>query len=279
MSDRTKINESQTVSLTIIDTQTTHQERYSSILDIITPLYKYLFDSIKFCSQSEPKFHFPEVKIIIYYYNLPVSIFNVSFDNGVVLYNSDNKIKLSSISPQHAALDILITKIFEECSQGVSNIENLETNTIEFCDRKVNNIRDELKVFESDKRSYVLIKKDVEEGKITEDEINLFFVPKYQIFRILESRGVINFLNNNKLDEEYRHFKVLYDACKDDESNSREQKVVPYIPHNFQYLSEQEKKSYVEKYHMTMEEFKKICDEDHKDCIVKEFEKDKHDNK
>lgn len=324
MSGMIKIGENQSVSLIIKGTQTVYEKKYYSIMDIIIPLYNYLFDSVKFRSWNEQNFNFPEIKIIIYYFNLPVTIFNVSLDNGVLLYNDDNKIKLSSISPQHAALDILITKMYEKgylwsdvkisekldpqngsnfnanltlrsdakfpepvtmeihdpkTKEKLSMSEQLDHSSFMRCEQKVEDIGNELKVFESDKRSYVLIKRDVEEGKIIEDEINPFFVPKYQIFKVLESRGAINFSDNCKLEEEYRLFRTLYDVCKEDESNSREWRMVPYVPHNFQYLSEQEKKSYVEKFQMTLEEFEKRCDETREKSLNKDFGRNKIDDK
>ena len=112
------------------------------------------------------------------------------------------------------------------------------------------------RIFVSDKKVYQSIKKDIQEGKISLDEINPFFVEKFQIFKILESRNVINFDSDNNINSEYEIFIDLYNACNDDINTDKKidaQQI--YIPHNYHFMTLEKKKEYARKYNMTVKQF------------------------
>src|SRR5581483_8177583 len=120
------------------------------------------------------------------------------------------------------------------------------------------NTNDEnLNIFASDKKSYVKIKFDVENGFLKKDQIHPLFVIKYQIFQILESRGVINFLSDEQIKTEYDIYITLYDACKEEneDNEDKEKKASVWIPPNYHYLTDEKKEEYATKYKMNRAEF------------------------
>ena len=61
-----------------------------------------------------------------------------------------------------------------------------------------------------------MITADIKRGIISKDDINPSFALKFDIFKILEHRGVINFLCNTNIDDEIKEFHKLYDVCCED---------------------------------------------------------------
>lgn len=129
-----------------------------------------------------------------------------------------------------------------------------------------NRCNEQIKIFESDKKSYTQVKKDISLGILKKSEINPFFSVKFDVFKLLESRKEINFENNNNINSEYEIFNQLYNLAdsSDDEIISKneinglflepnEDKV--YVPHNFYYYTESQKEEYAKKYKMTLDQF------------------------
>ena len=114
---------------------------------------------------------------------------------------------------------------------------------------------DKLRVFESDKFSYVSIKRDLEKGALKREDINPCFELKYLIFKVLESRNSIDFTKNDNISTEYELFKILYDECNENNQNNCKPIVKVYIPHNYQYMSKERKEEYARKYKMTLKQF------------------------
>lgn len=127
-------------------------------------------------------------------------------------------------------------------------------------DKRVEQFRrnEKFKMFESDKGSYIKIKKDIDSGLIKASEVHPFFALKYQIFKLLESRKVINFSKNDNIVDEYKLFRELYEEC-DEDNQKNNKKCDPvkkvYIPHNYQYMTDTDKELYANKYNLTKTQF------------------------
>ena len=123
-----------------------------------------------------------------------------------------------------------------------------------------------LPIFESDKKSYSQMKQDILQGIIKVDNINPSFIYKYHIFKVLETRNAIDFTNNQSIKKEYDIFKELQDECEKDECEedacakdtckpSPMEKVNIYVPHNYSYMTPDQKEHYAKKYKMSQREF------------------------
>ena len=302
------------------------------------------------------KSNLSNMRITILHFHIPITIFKLGYNKGLVLYNEDNYIKACSIVPSFAPIDmafcrmmdsvydkqngmdnyplqVLLTKLVQPMSETMTNTNMLveksassvnpmgevnpqkigsnitatknsgsvhasktrhtnllekaknvqegpekvkivtpkkdrgfdekfetkkETERTERIEAKRNN--ENLKVFTSDKKSYVLIKKDLENGSLKRENMNPYFVLKYQIFKILELRKSVDFTNDDNIVQEYELFTSLYDACDD---NAKEdcslinpkpiEKI--YIPPNYQYMTKEKKEEYAKKYKMSLKQF------------------------
>lgn len=249
--------------------------------------------------------------IIHYYSDCPVITFYLTFDNGFIMYNEENYIKLSSISPQIAIFDTAYKKIIEKKSKEIVNRdlivkcpmiktndkkndnkrhdvfiekgnniaqtfieqrkdfkkyfdEEFEAKKEKERNRKIeeNRNNEKIKVFESDKKTYLQIKKDIDDGILKKENMNPYFVLKYQLFKLLESRGNINFASNANVKDEYELFMDLYNDCTEDEQENIKQDakvfISPdkvYIPPNYNYMTNEKKEEYARKYKMTLKQF------------------------
>jgi hypothetical protein len=251
-----------------------------------------------------------DIQIICYSLGIPITFFKLDYQNGLIFYNENNNIKISSIFPECSACDIAIGQRLNKLSLSETNhldrkntIDCAVTQTINNKSRhnnlltkaklvqqsventnkenkrrkrqkdddrnqsqnsKITNEQipqyrssDKFKVFESDKRSYKLIKKDIMDGTLKSEDINPFFVLKYDIFKILESRNSINFDSNDNINEEYSIFAELYDDCLniDSTDNEKTKTINVYIPPNYNYMSDEKKNEYAKKYKMTRKQF------------------------
>lgn len=93
------------------------------------------------------------------------------------------------------------------------------------------------RIFESDKNSYFLMKKDINEGKLKEDNISVLFKQKYPIFKFMDENGDLN------LDNEFEIYSELFNGLYEDQLETDDNESC-YIPHNYHYLSEEEKLKY-----------------------------------
>jgi len=132
--------------------------------------------------------------------------------------------------------------------------------------------------FESDKKSYLQLKKDIENGLIKSTEIHPYFILRYHIFKVLELRGAINFTNSDHILTEYNLFTDLYEAYEEDNDQDTRsaslatdtidttntepcvrckpaKSIKPYIPHNYKYMTDSNKEAYAKKYKMSRREF------------------------
>lgn len=302
-----------------------------------------IFDSYNLLIRM--KYNLQYMRITILHYNIPVTIFKIGYNNGLILYNEDNFIKACSIAPSFATIDMTLCKVMNNkevcmnnlplqkllqttdhhnnvsdlnmapqketiCQKNITNAKDNNTNIAsineksklrhntfienakiaqqqvpnvkinkpiknkkfdeEFENKKekerkerieANRNNENLKVFVSDKKSYVLIKKDLEDGNLKRENMNPYFVVKYQIFKILDSRKSIDFTNDNNIKDEYTLYTTLLEACNDDNSNEDCSLINPkpiakvYIPHNYQYMTQDKKEEYAKKYKMSLKQF------------------------
>ena len=117
-------------------------------------------------------------------------------------------------------------------------------------------INDKLKVYTSDRHSYFQIKKDIDEDNFDEVHIHPAFAIKYSIFKVLVARGEI-VQDEPNIEHEYSIFADLYEDCMDDSSEDEGPTPVSnvYVPHNYFYLSSQEKEELAARYSMTPKQF------------------------
>lgn len=332
-----------------------HWMNNNFLSDLYTNLHSYRID-------------LADVKITNYYMNIPMTTFSLCYKNGLIMYDTENYIKLATIFPQYQPIDLLLAKVFvngattcipirnisaqPHCgtqesvpqndtfshvqenisiceninipNQSVDNIfrmpniishtdEDLQEKKVKFAsiDRKQRHINflerakiakiaknnkivkknnnkivtknnkkefdeefelkkekerekkieenrknEKLKIFESDKRSYIQIKKDIQNGLLLSSSINPYFMLKYEIFKVLEKRNCLDVNSNDNIYEEYDIFRSLYEECDETDADScEEQPVKVYIPHNYQYMSTDKKEEYANKYKMTRHQF------------------------
>ncbi|BCS82948.1 hypothetical protein QLL95_gp1175 [Cotonvirus japonicus] len=119
-------------------------------------------------------------------------------------------------------------------------------------DNKKNISSSKIKLFESDKLAYFMIKKDIEHGIIQQEEINPWFATKYIVFKILDSRKKLDMINNINIKNEYEQFMELYQECIDEEQTIN----LPIeIPYNYHYMTPENKEILYKKYGVTKQEF------------------------
>lgn len=111
---------------------------------------------------------------------------------------------------------------------------------------KKDNEQQQKRIFESDKNSYNLMKKDIEQGKLNEDKISVFFKQKYPIFKFMEENNDLDSENDFEIYNEL--FNDLYGSDTDDDNDNDNDddndKKNQYIPHNYHYMSEKDKEKY-----------------------------------
>lgn len=117
-----------------------------------------------------------------------------------------------------------------------------------------NRENEKYRIFENDKKAFVQIIKDVNDGLLSQDDIHPCFVAKYVVFSILKGRDCINFENNNNLKEEYGIFMDLFQNLEYEDPESGQASSSVHIPHNYLFMSDAEKAECAERNNMTREE-------------------------
>lgn len=144
-------------------------------------------------------------------------------------------------------------------------LENIKSNTTEKNkpldiqtihqnnNQNENNINNpKLRLFSSDKKAYYKVKKDIDNGIISAEEINPLFTLKYQILRVIDNRKILNLDNDDNITKEYDIFMEIHDEYLND-NNIATEKV--YIPHNYHYMSKEKKEEHAKKYRMSLRQF------------------------
>lgn len=258
-------------------------ESYNSLEEAAIAVYTILFDHVN------PT----EILIHCYYLGIRASTFKVDYRNGLTFYNNTNNIKVAAIYPVITVLDSLysekkqveVTKenpfittpkptvstkgnpFITSPKEGDKKSPIIETYgddhyrddhysplvEIDLGSKIPDNVNERERSYLSDKRSYLLIKEDIDKGKLLKDDINPYFVVKYITFKILETR---NILDSNSNDNYQKESEIYWDLINSyDEEIQEEPMKEVYVPHNYNYLSEYQKEEYAKKYNLTVREF------------------------
>jgi len=235
------------------------------------------------------------------YKNINYIVYKIKYDKtDLILYNSADYIRISSISPD---LALFTTNTFEEKKTNLVPIKksnflsemidknprsihqndekikksnfltkskeenkieqmagfhkNNEENKIEQMEefnenddenQIKNTTSEELLLFKNNKRIYYDIKKDILENKLAENALHDSFIIEYQIFKIMETKNCFN----GNIESEFSEYQKLKDIC-DDETPP----VEVFVPHNYHFMTLDEKQKHVDKYNLTIHEFEK----------------------
>lgn len=264
--------------------------KFTSLAEMVGILYQKLHfhKQINFSKDIVIQQLYKNVAIAVYHLNI--------YRNTLVMYNENNHIQITSLFPEYMAVDQAFIKqygknnephlseknnhtylcnacptaneprkkirhqsLFDKAKQAEqSKKESIKINNSPPMEKHIENENNQkFRVFQSDKRSYVQIKQDIDAGQLKRDDINPAFILKYQIFKLLDERGSIDFTSDAKIKEEYDIFYELYQVClenDDDDSCVKEPNNV-YIPHNWNYMTDEQKEAYVKKCKMTLPEF------------------------
>lgn len=277
---------------------------HDNIIDCVSSLYQLM--------EQNREETINNLKIVCYYGGVPITVYQLAYDHGLILHNSHNYIQVSSLFPEIKAIDLLLGELITkeilhsskpikpaiqettpmnsllnapqetkprhakmynrfETAKKMQQIKSEESSPIkknkakfdeEFENKKENerNIKilenrtnEKFRMFVSDKKSYQNIKQDIEKGLLKPENMHPYFLPKYQIFKILESRNALDFSSNDKIKEEYEIFSQLYNSYL--EENEEDSTCKVYIPHKYHYMTREEKEEYAKKYKMTLESF------------------------
>lgn len=263
-------------------------EKKYELLDSILLIYDLLI--------NYKNINLSEISLSICYNNVQISEFSLLYEDGLILHNENNNLRIVSVFPQVYILDSILLRLFEkgnkclkpkdkkdllamkkknkkicrsskECTtitntnndSKIHKLSDTKCNNECCIDKeihfKLDNIKlDKLKNFKQDKELYFCIKNDIDNGTFMYDEIHPQFTDKYQLFRILENRNVLNCESNDNINYEYELFKSLYDEIIEDEPIDDIKENV-FIPHNYEYMSNDKKEEYAKKYKLTRQEF------------------------
>lgn len=91
--------------------------------------------------------------------------------------------------------------------------------------------------FEADRNAYYMIKQDLEDKKIS--EVPKLIAHRYPIFEFMDEKDLLN------QDDSAELFQEFYDdVYKEEEDLAKEQEQSSYVPHNIEFLSEEEQAKY-----------------------------------
>ncbi|QGR53774.1 hypothetical protein [Moumouvirus maliensis] len=253
-------------------------EKYSDLFFLFKDIYSEL------CSKKS-KDLVEKMKITKYYMNHAISYFNLKYETGLIMYNENNIIRICDFFPEFTPMDKIIESLYfklenekndysrKSISTKTKNIlqekkprnhkfldkgkkeflvlDTFNKNSTVNKEKSVPEENKDLILFKSDKNSYKLIKNDIDKGILDSKDINIFFADKFLVFKLLETRNCLNLLNDDNIKTEYELFKELYEP----EENIISEEENIYVPHNYHYISEQEKINHAKKYGMSIEEF------------------------
>ncbi len=157
-------------------------------------------------------------------------------------YEQENELIKSQIALQNAELCELSHKIAHERKELRLKMEKEESNR---------------KIFEADRNVYHIIAGKIEEGELEESNVPILFAQKFPVFKIMDSEEK---LNTDDFESEYLLYKQIYDECYPPTNTG---KPSPVKPHNYEYLSPEEKRVYdqqVLEYEYDQEKICIMCD-------------------
>lgn len=126
-------------------------------------------------------------------------------------------------------LKVVVTDNEKNYGEQVYNLNNKKREL----KNKKESVEQKIKKFNADKQAYLLIKNDIKNKKIGEENISVLFKEKYPLFKFLDEKNILN--DPNAFDTYTLLQEELYPQKKIME--------LPYVPHNIEYLGEDEKKN------------------------------------
>jgi hypothetical protein len=99
--------------------------------------------------------------------------------------------------------------------------------------------KERINIFNAGKTSYRRISSDLEEGKI--DDVPLMFQDKYHIYKFMDERDILD--EENDYETYITIFNKMYPPKEDKYADLKK----GYVPHNINYLNEEQRKKYSEK--------------------------------
>ncbi len=155
-------------------------------------------------------------------------------------------------------LDNMKDKLEEDIDNFSKYFDNLNDKK-RFLRKDKDKEKERKRIFESDKRTYSLIKTDILDGKLDKNNVPTLFTSKYPIFEFMDDNNLLD------TDDDYLTYLKLYNDLYPEEANPTNGN--NYVPHNINYLSPKEKEKYAEigdKYKNQIEEFIKNGNSDKK---------------
>jgi len=264
---------------------------FPQLFDKIIKMPKSLNGSL---SMTDLKVMLRTVTIESIYLSVPMTKFSIEYDNGIVLYGDSCVIRIATLFPQLAAFDKMladmtktvpeipkppcraepkrtqlpqVTKPIKQIPEPPKKVVNAPKKMTQEDERfelekenkrnkviEQNRIDEMYRIFENDKKSFVQIEKDINDGLLLQDDIHPCFVAKYVVFSILKERGVINFENNNQSRKEYDVFMDLYKDLEYEDPTIGQAPSNVHIPHNYLFMTDAQKEECADKNGMSRKE-------------------------
>lgn len=95
-------------------------------------------------------------------------------------------------------------------------------------------------IFKSDKKTYRMMRDDIKLGRLPREQISPLFKLKYPIFEFLDSKNLLG--PDGEIGEDYFMYTFLHQEQNPPENIYSKQNL--YIPHNYNFLSDDEKAKY-----------------------------------
>jgi hypothetical protein len=235
---------------------------------------------IKLCQQ---KLGLEHIEIIGKYKNMNYVTYNIKYlDSQLVIYNSIDVIRISSICPDLYIFTCQpnIPKVINKSNNHpkvsnkpisnpkVSNkpndfspfddilklsgpVESKQTKQIRPIESKIPVVKtDTIETYKTNKKIY----KDIK-NKLDETDVHPIFLVNYQIFKIMEAKKIISFEDDSNVDNEFIEYEQINDVV--DQLLDEDVESIVYVPHNYHFMTQEEKKAHVDKYNISLEKFEK----------------------
>ncbi len=162
--------------------------------------------------------------------------------------DNDDKLKVDNNPEQLLKMIQTLTELKNKENEKLETLkvvaekeeEKLTELSNEFGDRRRDHLKNKEKekenknMFIANKRSYYLIKQDIEDKKITEAKISILFKDYYPIYKFMDLKQLLD------TDDEYIQYVKIYNELYPKQSFS----VDSYVPHNIHYLNDIEQSKY-----------------------------------
>jgi len=120
-------------------------------------------------------------------------------------------------------------------------------------EREKERLRSEENVFESERRfTYPKIKHHIESGESSKEDIPDMFLDKYPIFEYMEENDLL--FNENAFEIYKSLYRDLHGDSEEEELKEKEE----YVPHNINYMNNEEKMKFINSYKNKQFENKKV---------------------